>query len=357
MKNKEVIFLSGNGNHSLGKQILSQLEELIGEKCVFNHINYDTHADTEFSTYIPRWEEIKDKTVVFYQSLHSREFLEEAEDLLYALKYQYGAKYIIGVFPFMLNRRQDPKMEIHPDEFDGKIAKPYEIQRLKHTILRLKNAGVNEMLVATPHSNAMEKYAKEYGILFHEIDASKLFADIAQTLIKDDERALVKVYSPDWGSIERAIKIAKLIDCPVLFNFKERKINGESSIVEAELKDINEKISWAQKEFNFQEIYYATSDMVSGMILIMVEDEIASGKTASETGRLLKKYGVKSLYFFSTHVVLTPGWRGFLIVNSPFTRIFCTNTITRDYKKQTGGELSDISIAPQFASTLFKILN
>jgi|SRR3989344_4378670 len=357
MKNKEVIFLSGNGNHALGREILINLSETLGEKCSFDHINYSKFQDGELDNRIPLYKKVKGKTVVFYQSIYNQDLATEALDLIWALKHQYGAKYIIGVFPFMLYRRQDPKMEINPDEFNYKEAKPDEIQRLRMIISILAFCGLNEMLVGTPHSDSMEKYAKESGIIFHEIDVSRIFSNMIQTLIKDNERNLIRVYSPDWGSVPRAIKVAKILNCPVLFNLKDRKIDGETKIVEAELKDIEDKITWAKETFDFEEIYYATHDLVAGMIIIMMEDEVATGGTANDTGLLLRKYLVKDLYFLATHPVLTLGWRNKLLKHNPFTKIVFTNTIPRTYEKQTGGEVLDLSIAPQFGSVLFKILN
>ena len=124
-----------------------------------------------------------------------------------------------------------------------------------------------------------------------------------------------------------------------------------------QLKDIEDKITWAKETFDFEEIYYATHDLVAGMIIIMMEDEVATGGTANDTGLLLRKYLVKDLYFLATHPVLTLGWRNKLLKHNPFTKIVFTNTIPRTYEKQTGGEVLDLSIAPQFGSVLFKILN
>jgi len=359
MKNtEEIVFLSGNGNHHLGSKILTDLSELLGRQCTFNHINFSKYPDGELDNRIVNHENINGKVVVFYQSMFSHELVHEAEDLLWAIKHQYGARYVIGIFPFLLNRRQDPAMkEGEKEKWSKKIAKPHEIQRLKKTIHLLKVCGVDEMLVATPHSNEMSKACDEYGIKFHEINPSKLFATTVQTFIPDEEdQKQISVYAPDAGSIPRAIDLARILNNPVVFNLKNRATNDKTSI----LNHRDEEIENLEKEFkdyyNFENIHYINPALVENKNMIMIEDEVASGGTANDTARLLQKMGAKSVILFATHPVLTLGWRNKLFFNDPFTKIAMTDTIPRNYEKRTGGKIFDISLSQLFASSLFKII-
>lgn len=354
----EVVFLSGNGNHQLGSKILKVLSEIFGQNCSFDHINYNKWPEPELDNRIVRHEKIAGKIVVFYQSIFNSELFEEALDLIWACKHQYGASYVIGIFPFLNNRRQDPVMkDTEIEKWSKKLAKPDEIQRLRKTIYFLGCAGVDEMIVATPHSIEMRKACNDYKIKFHEINPSTLFANAIQTFVQPEGKNLMRIYSPDEGSLARAVDLARIIDCPVLFNLKNRAINSITSIIETEKDEIEKLIGEFKKHFNFEQIQYATPDLVSQKIIIMIEDEVASGKTANDTGHLLKKYGAKSLLFFATHPVLTWGWRNKLFYNNPFNKIIMTDTIPRGYEKQTGGLIFDISLAPLFGSSLFQILS
>ena len=110
------------------------------------------------------------------------------------------------------------------------------------------------------------------------------------------------------------------------------------------------------RKYNYAEIFYATSELVANKIIIMVEDEVASGGTANSTGRLLKSNGAKSIFFFATHSVFTWGWKNKFLQENPFTKIIMADSIHRDYENRTGGLIVDVSLASPIASTLFKLL-
>ncbi|HLP86356.1 MAG TPA: hypothetical protein VK153_00540, partial [Candidatus Paceibacterota bacterium] len=86
---EEVIFLSGQGNHQLGADILCELSELFGQRCVFSHININSYPEKELDNRIVDYQKIKDKIVVVYQSMFTPEFVDEAMDLIWACKHQY----------------------------------------------------------------------------------------------------------------------------------------------------------------------------------------------------------------------------------------------------------------------------
>lgn len=357
-KTEDVIFLSGQGNHELGLKILEELSELFGSRCQFDHITINKYPDGELDNRIVNHEKIKGKTVVLYQSVYSQELLDEAIDLIWACKHQYGAGYIVAVFPFLWNRRQDPMMkEDKKEKWSKKIVKKDEIQRLRKTIHLLSVCGVDELMVATPHSSAMANACTEYKIKFHEIDPSSLFSTTVQTFVPHEYHHLIKIYAPDAGSIPRAVNLANLLHCPVLFNLKNRAINDKTSIIEEEVNERDGLVKEFRDYYKFQEIYYITPELVKNVIIIMVEDEVASGGTANDTGQMLQKFEAKSIFLLATHPVLTPGWRNKLFYNYPFTKIIMTNTIPRGYDKRTGGRVFDITVAPMFGASLFKILN
>lgn len=310
MQKTDVVFLSGQGNHELGLKILDELSELFGSRCQFDHITINKYPDGELDNRIVNHSKIKGKTVVLYQSVFSQEMLDEAIDLIWACKHQYGATYIIAVFPFLWNRRQDPMMtEDKKEKWSKKIVKQDEVQRLRKTIHLLSCCGVNELMVATPHSNAMENACIEYGIKFHEIDPSSLFATTIQTFVPHEDHHLIKIYAPDAGSIPRAVNLANLLHCPVLFNLKHRAINDKTSIVEEKIEERDNLVNEFRDYYKFQEIYYINPELVKNMIIIMIEDEVASGSTANDTGQMLQRLTAKSVFLLATHPVLSNSCR------------------------------------------------
>ncbi len=353
---EEVFFLCGRGNYPLGKEILEKLTELLGQLCDFYHTNFNKFPEGELDNRIPEFAKILGKIVVYFQSITSAELAAETIDTCWACKHQYGASKIIAVISFMYNRRQDPKMEIGPEDEPGKKAKPDEIQRLRMYISKLAWSGVTDLIVVTPHSGAMAEYAKEFGINFYEIDPSSLFVEKIYTFVPEEEIDLVTVYSPDLGSIKRAVKLAKILNCPIIFNIKNRLIYNETSIATIEEEELKKLTNELRQKYNFPEIHYVTSERVEGKIVVMIEDEVASGGTANSTAQLIRKNKAKNILFFATHAVFTWGWRNKLFQDNPFSKIIITNSIHRDYEKKTGGGIVDVSIASPIASTLFKLL-
>ena len=354
---EQVIFLCGRGNHQLGKKVLEKISELFGHKCTFEHISYGEYIEGELDNRIPEYEKIRGKVVVIYQSMSAPDLVEEALDFIWACKHQYGAIYVILICPFLWNRRQDALMEILKGEFEKKEAKPEEIQRLRKIISFLANAGVNEMMVATPHSKAMEEYCTQYGIKFHEIDPSPIFASMVQTIVPIEDQKLINVYSPDLGSINRAVKLARVLNCHILFNEKKRGINRETSIVESKSDEIASLTKKLREKYDFPEINYATPEEINGKIVIITEDEVASGGTANDTGKRLVSFEAKMLFLLATHPVLTLGWKGRLFSKNPFDYVIMADSIERDIKKRTGGKIIDISLDSLFAAETYRLLN
>jgi ribose-phosphate pyrophosphokinase len=344
MKNLDnVLFYSGNGNHQLGAKILLQLREYLGHDINFSHIDFGQFADGESDASIPRFSGIAGQTIVFYQSIYNQALLEEALDLIWAMKRQYQAAYLIAVIPFLTFRRQD-----HEE-------KQQEICRLKMVIDRLHHAGVDELITVCPHSKLLPKYCSEFGVTLRPVDPAPIFASTIKTYLPDNP----VIYSPDEGSIARAIDLAKLTHSQVVFTLKERGVNNEANIKPENTAEIKEIIAKYQKEKKFSEIYYADfqdAEKIAGQAIIMVEDEISTGGTANTTGQHLKALGARTIFLAAVHPVLTAGWRRRLFDNNPFAKIILGDTIPRGYEKMTGGRIHDISVADLVAQAVYNSL-
>lgn len=339
---KSVIAYSGNGNHILGAKMLQKFGEYVGQDMVFQHVNFSEFSDGEPDNTPNNYEQIDGKMVIFYQSVYNLALAEEALDLIWSFKKQFGAKYVMAVFPFLIFRRQD-----HPEKMG-------EVNRLRMMIDRLAHAGVDEMIVVTPHSKQMALNCQEFNVKFTEVDMSKVFAEVLRTYLPAEDSDQVVVHAPDEGSVWRAIQLAKAHGCPVYFNLKNRGLNNDVVIVESDKEEILEVTERLKIEHSFDNLHYAYADSVQDKIVVMIDDEVSTGDTANKNARQLKKNGAKQVFFVSTHPVLTPGWRRRLFYDNPFDRVIMSTTIPRDYSKRTGGSIFDISASAQMGSALYQ---
>jgi len=336
-----VIAYSGNGHHSLGAKALFKFGEYAGIDMTFQHTNFSDHPDGEPDNTPNKPQNIAGKVVIHYQSMYTMALMEESLDAIWAYKKQYKAAYVIGVFPFLIFRRQD-----HPEKFN-------EVYRLRMIIDRLAHAGLDEMIVVTPHSNQMKKCCDEFGIKFTAVDMSNTFAEVLSTYLPDNNSNII-VHAPDEGSIYRAIKLAKALKVPVYFNVKDRGMNNVIKFVELDETESDVIVKRVRQLHQYEDIHYAYADSVKDKTIVMIDDEVSTGSTANENARSLKEFGAKQIFFVVTHPVLTSGWRKKLLHLNPFDKIIMATTIPRDYSKSTGGYIYDISVSSQLGSALFK---
>ncbi|MFA5131114.1 MAG: ribose-phosphate diphosphokinase [Patescibacteria group bacterium] len=341
METKKVVYYCGRGNHRLSSRILKNYGEYLGKECFFSHIDFEEFPDEEPDVKLPKWSEIKGSTVVFFQSIYKKEYLEELMELVWAMKKQYGAKHVIVVLLFMRFRRQD-----HEEKME-------EICRLKMVIDRLKHDGVDEIITVSPHSPKMREFCTEVGIKMHEVDPSPLFASTVKTYLADKPT----IYAPDAGSVPRAVKLAKLLDCQVVMSLKERGLDNEAMIKAEDRDEIEIILRKLRLQYEYRDIYYADSDHVKGQSIVMTEDEVTTGSTANKTGQRIKKIGAKYLILLAMHAVLVRSWRRKLFDKRPFDKVIMGDTIPRDYEKMTGGLIHDISVAELMAQALYKVVH
>jgi len=338
---ENLLFYCGRGNGSLSHELLAKIGEYIGAPLKYDFIDFGTWRDGCPNDRIINYEKIKDKTVVFFDSLLSKEDLYDYISLCWAFKHQYQVKRLIAVTPFNLLRRCDH------DE------KTWEIQYLRQYIDFLAHAGVNDLVVCTPHSEEFDIYCREYKINFHP--AFMDFTPDLKTIVPREGKTVF--YSPDEGSIARAIAHAKKIkNSIVLFDLKNRKANNQTEILEAEEERISQVINKYKFKFEFEDLYYVKPELFQGANVIMIDDEMASGGTANTTAHKLKRMEAKNVYFAFTHPVCVNGWKYTLFHENPFTRVISGNTIPRGESNRTGGKIVDVSVAQVLASALYNII-
>ncbi len=350
-----ILFFRGVGNSHLAKDMMRKLEEHFGAALNVGHINHRRFADGELDDAYPDFANIEGKTIVFFECLKKEENVFRFLQLCNAAKGQYGAKYIIAVISFMHYRRQD-----RPEN-------KAELNRNKWLIKEMRQNGIDQLIVATPHSSQMAENCREQGIIFRSVSAAELFASTLKPYLPDaDSEKIVEVYAPDEGSIQRAVELATFLNVGVLFNLKHRKISNETVMVDADLQQI-EAIREKYAHLNIA-IEHATPQNVRGKIIVMVEDEIDTCGTANRQGVTLLAYGASENYFCVTHAVCSDGWKRKIFAGHdgpnnishnpsyPFTKVIVCDTIFRTDVQRTGGKMHDVSMAGPLAAEVFKVL-
>lgn len=335
MKASEFIFLSGNGNFELSEKTIRYINNSSGQSFQFSHIDFDNYTDGEPAFKIENPEKIQGKVLILFQSMFDLEKVEEFLALAFACKYQYKARHLIAVMPFMRYRRQENK------------DKHCEINRNLMLLKLMKAVGVDEAIFCDIHSETTLEDCCENGIVAHNVSSARIIAELLEPIITDKEN--VKIYSPDQGSIPRAITLKGFIKVPIIYNLKNRDALGVSQVADQDV------ITLINKKYG-PDISFTEQENVHNQTIIMFEDEVATGSTAKMTGIRLKKMGAKELIFCATHPVCCDGWKRVFIDNSPFDRIILANTVPRGYEKSTGGKVINASVHPVIAIKLLNIM-
>ena len=338
----EVIFFKGISNPTLAEEVLEVINEYLPRNPSFSHINFARFGDRELDDMFPDFEQIADRTVIFFECLKDEETVFRFLSLCWAAKHQYSARRIVAVLSFVHFRRQD-----HPEN----IA---EINRSLWLAAMMKASGVDHVILVTPHSSQIGINFEQVGITFKAVDASNVFVNALLPLLPAHNRAeRVKVLTPDEGSISRAIALARKLEIGVFFSLQNRGFSNEKVLLDADREQIE---SIKAKYPHFTDLEYATSENVRGMTLIIVEDELDTGGTANKRGVMLKEYGAGKIYLCVTHPVCSNGWKRKLFSGNPFDQVIMGNTIFRGVEKRTGGFINDVSMAGPLATELFQLL-
>ncbi|OGI87248.1 hypothetical protein A2995_01035 [Candidatus Nomurabacteria bacterium RIFCSPLOWO2_01_FULL_33_24] len=332
--------VGGTGNHDLDKHVIAWINDTAGTNFKFFNINFDDFPDGESDRRIENYGELKNKIVVLLESTYSDHLWNQFLELSWAIKYQYEAKTIIAVQPFMHYRRQD----------QGN--KKNEINRNRRACYEMKKNGIDKLLLLDIHSKATLENCKEAGIEAFNVSGAGPFADRLKPILHITKKQGQKFYifSPDEGSVIRAINVAKILGVEVILSLKNRKHEGETVIINSK-----EKVKTISKKYGCQ-LLLATDELIKDSTVVIIEDELSTGGTAKLTGSDLKKKKARDIIFCATHPVCVSGWKRKFIDETPFSRIFFGNTIPRPYEKRTGGKITDVFMSAVIASELLNIM-
>ncbi len=337
---KQFVVISLTGNHDLDREIVDEINNLSHAGLSFHHINMGYYPDEEIDNRVTDYETIADKNVIIFQSCHKQSLMVDLLDMAWATKFQYGAKRVIVVLPFMHYRRQDSKKES-------------EIDRSKWFAHNLKSNGADIVLLCDIHSQTTLDDFRKVGIEAYNADPNIAYARhlrLSVQLATEDGRGFY-IYVPDEGSIPRAVPLAKMLEVQIAINLKRRKPNGEvERIFDAD------RILYLQEQYGVELV--EVDERLKGASFCIREDELSTGGTAAMAGNFLKhEIGATEVFFCATHAVCSPGWKRKIIDSNPFDNIFIGNTIHRRYLNTTGGQITNVSVAHHMATQIISILH
>lgn len=334
----DFLFYRGRHNTPLNDKFLEKINEYAGTRVRWRFLNFGNWADgcpnDRIINHRTKAEDLEGKTIVLFVTLDTQVTMMDCLHLCMAFKTTYKVKKILLVISFLLVRRNDH------DERNEEI--PY----LKQYCEFLSYAGVSDIIYCEPHSGAMAKYCQALGIRF--VPAYVDFSEKIKGILPRGEKAKKVFYSPDQGSLPRAIAHAKKSSTMVVFDLKKRQ-NNETRIREASADEINAVISEYSQKFNFTDIKHSSSVDLTGYDVIMIDDERTTGGTANNTARKLRDKWNANIYFLYTHGVSVSAWDMTLFKDNPFKNVVACDTIERDAVDRTGGRIVDTSAADALA--------
>lgn len=347
---EEIVMLCGRGDtNDLAQDIITAVNtRRVGQNpLTLAHTDFGWWPDSEPDFCFDRWEDLRDKHVVFFLSTHKPHLALELLILIRAIKKRYGAKSLTVVQPFMAFRRQD-----HPEineEFDLNL----------WFIENIKSNGADRLIICDIHSQRTLENCEQVGLEVHHVKPTPLYVAALKRSVAEAQASgkRFKVLSPDKGSLLRAAAIAKSLGVPVVLSLKKRKETGNIvTNVEATPEDLA-MIAGVEQEHQVK-VELISIETVRDAHIVIREDELDTGRTAADTCRDLLRAGAYRVELVVTHMKCSHGWKRTVgrKRSSPFCRVLAGDTIHRSYEDRTGGLVENISVAPVIAAKLAEIL-
>ncbi|MFH1254513.1 MAG: ribose-phosphate diphosphokinase [bacterium] len=264
-------------------------------------VSYGLFADTEVYVDVKESELISGSEILFVHQFFLSDprcngsINDQLTNLLIAcdLLRNIGARKITTILPYLAYSRQD-------ESFGGKFAGPVKLMGRF-----LKAAGIDSVFACDLHS---EKLFDLFQIQLEEISLVDFWAEQLRSLFKEEiDKNLVCIASPDIGGLNRANRIAQILNVPVVY-LEKKRINPDNPVALCLHGDVNSKT------------------------VIIVDDIIDTGRTAIQASLMLKMHGATKIIGVFTHAVFSPGIIDRL-TKSDFYKIYITNSLLNSFEK------------------------
>mgnify|MGYP001772526836 CR=1 FL=1 len=285
-----MIIVGGTATNGIDEKVA----ELLNLKLV--KVEHKVFPDGESYIRIP--EQINEKEVTVIQSLYPPQD-KHIIDLLLILETLSDMKVekINVVVPYLAYARQNRRF------------KEGEAVSIKTILGLLRKSGASSLAVVEPHHyEELEYFNGETKI----IDPIPEIGKAVSQRVKNPF-----VLAPDKGALNRAERLAKLLEAEYSFIEKERDLNtGEVRVK------------------NLPELKVRDKDVV------IVDDIISTGGTMLQAISIAKSQGAKNIYVAAVHGLFVGNVQERLI-EAGATEIFVTNTIPQDPSKVTIVDISE----------------
>lgn len=225
-----------------------------------------------------------------------------------------SAKSITVIMPYYGYARQDRK------------AKPRQPITSKLVADLLKAAGVNRVVCVDLHAPQIQGF---FSCLVDEMTAIPLLATHFKPIV--DKETWITV-SPDHGGVNRARRVAEILNTPLAIIDKRRSRPNEAEVMNI----VGE---------------------VSGKHCLMIDDMIDTGGSAVEGAKALLKKGAKSVSIACSHGVFSHPAEERLFAkdengNPVFQEIVTTDSIPLKDDMKAAGKITVMSLAPMLAKVI-----
>ena len=302
----ELLLLSGSGNPELSEHIARQIGMALAE------MEITRFADGEFDVKIR--ESVRGHDVFLVQpTCHPvNDNLIELFIVLDALR-RASASRITAVIPYYGYQRKEKKTQPR-DPISAK---------LMANIIEL--AGANRVICVDLHADAIQGF---FDIPVDALVATKILA----RRVRERHGHDVVVVAPDSGGVDRARKLARILNAPIAVIDKRRPRDDTVEIVNV-IGDVD------------------------GAECVIVDDLISTGGTLASAAVALRANGVMAVDIVATHGVLSDGAIARLH-EAPIDEICITDTIpyhNGSHSFDDAPKLRILSVAPLIAEAIVRV--
>ncbi|SFV55823.1 Ribose-phosphate pyrophosphokinase [hydrothermal vent metagenome] len=299
---------SGNANHKLAEEIMSELGIPLGKALVSKFSDGESRVEIQ--------ENVRGMDVFVIQSTcppNPNDKLMELLVIIDALK-RASAKRITVVVPYFGYSRQDRPISFIRSPITAKLVASM-----------ISVAGVNRVLTVDLHADQIQGF---FDIPVDNIFASEL---LVEDVVKQNYEDIV-VVSPDVGGVVRARAVAKKLD--------------DASLV------IIDKRRPAPNKLKIMNII----GNVENKTCIIFDDIIDTAGTLCQAADVLKEKGAKKVVAYITHPVLSANALE-VITNSSLNELVVTNTIPLSDEAQKNSKIRQLSFAKTLSEIIIRIHN
>ncbi len=298
----EIKIFCGSGSQELGREI-----------CDYLDLEPGRYERTQFSNeniFIRLEESVRGQDVYLVQSLTSpvSDNIMELLIMLDTLKRDSAAR-ITAVIPYLSYARSDKKDQPRVPITARLIADMIQV------------AGADRYITIDLHSGQIQGF---FSIPGDVLTAYFLLSDyIADLRIEN-----LVVVTTDLGFAKRGRDYANRLNCPLAFIEKRRTDNAEQPKTLALIGDVRDKN------------------------VLLVDDEVLTGKSVENAIHLLQKNGARSFYVAFTHGILSGGGVERL-ARLPIKEIVTTNTLPIPPEKRLPN-MTVLSVAPLLSEVIIR---